>query len=381
MKATAVWHDDLVHINKVRDNHVIEFSRRFDLELVVASDAEIGPHVSAVASVIRAPRIWSRRPFLHVYWALRSLRFGGFDLIIGLHGSEPAALGLAKWLGRPVIQDVWDLPGASVDRSLTSRALSLYGAVIRRALVRSNLVLAAAMLRIPLEAEGVSPDRIIDVPNGMSASGLIEIQDRAAVESSHSPKHDSPISVVYAGRLAEARGGLVVASALDELAQRGFAVQFGVIGEVDDLVEARLRAVGDAHEQLVDLRFHGVVGSTRVAGLLASAEIGLCLLDDVPQYRWAYPIKAVEYAAAGLVTVATDLPGTRSQAAWIGPRAGATVFVESTDPARVADALIEASRRSCPAGLMDHCTWSQVMSSVLDEANEQVAKGPAAHEK
>ena len=71
-------------------------------------------------------------------------------------------------------------------------------------------------------------------------------------------------------------------------------------------------------------------------GLLAHARVGLVPYADTPFNRGSFPLKTLEYLAAGLPVVATDLPATR----WLG---AAPDLAIADGPERYADAVVRAA--------------------------------------
>lgn len=55
------------------------------------------------------------------------------------------------------------------------------------------------------------------------------------------------------------------------------------------------------------IRYRGHVTQDELISVLPTYDVGLCLLDRIPSYDAALPSKVLEYQAAGLATVATDL--------------------------------------------------------------------------
>jgi glycosyltransferase involved in cell wall biosynthesis len=112
---------------------------------------------------------------------------------------------------------------------------------------------------------------------------------------------DVPPRVVYVGRISRGRG----VDAMLELGERlGPAAVVELVGDADADVRERVQAAHDAGT----VRWHGFVPQDRTAPVLSGARVGLCLLDDEPNYRVSLPSKVVEYLAHGVPVVATPLP-------------------------------------------------------------------------
>lgn len=64
-----------------------------------------------------------------------------------------------------------------------------------------------------------------------------------------------------------------------------------------------------------NVHWKGVLSSTEVAALLAGSNVGLTPYTDTQFNRSSFPLKTLEYVAAGVSVVATDLPASRFDAA------------------------------------------------------------------
>jgi glycosyltransferase involved in cell wall biosynthesis len=124
---------------------------------------------------------------------------------------------------------------------------------------------------------------------------------RSATTPEGEARIDTPPRVVYVGRISRARG----VDAMLELGRRlAPAARVELVGDAD--VDVRER-VAEAHDAGT-VRWHGFVPPDRTAELLEGARVGLCLLDDEPNYRVSLPSKVVEYLSHGVPVVATPLP-------------------------------------------------------------------------
>ena len=141
-----------------------------------------------------------------------------------------------------------------------------------------------------------------------------------------------PGRVVYAGDLSEERK-------LSLMIEAAHLVR----GEVPDahLILAGKTAGGGAKEKLREVdgdvvRYVGLLPPAEVPGLVAQAEVGLILLEPLPNYTTSLPTKLFEYMAAGVPFVASNFP------AWVekfGPLE-AGVFVDSESAEVVAEAVV-----------------------------------------
>jgi glycosyltransferase involved in cell wall biosynthesis len=144
---------------------------------------------------------------------------------------------------------------------------------------------------------------------------------------------------VFAGAHGIANGLDAVLDAAVELQRRGRGdIKLVLIGE-GGLKPALEQRAAEAH--LANLIFHDPVSKARLAGLLAAADVGLQILDNVPAfYDGTSPNKFFDYLSSGLA-VLINYPG------WL-----ATLVQEHecgypvapADPNAFADALEHAAR-------------------------------------
>lgn len=168
------------------------------------------------------------------------------------------------------------------------------------------------------------------LPEGVSAA-------RCAAPAA---SRDAPV-LVYVGTLARARRPEFLLDVLSRVRSEVPDARLLVLGEGrwvqerEALASAAQRlGLGDAAE------IAGAVSQAAVAPALARAAIGLNPLPDDPLFHANSPIKTLEYMAAGLAVVATDLPEHRRTVG--AARAGALARYD-------ADAFAEA----CVALLRD----------------------------
>lgn len=123
---------------------------------------------------------------------------------------------------------------------------------------------------------------------------------------------DREISICYAGPVKMKRGmDLVIA-----WAQRyeGPPACLHLMGEEDDEVVYAIEGIRSKVERRgLQIVRHGWTSHKKVLDILREGDIGICLLNpQVLNYRYAYPVKLVEYMSWGLVPVATDGQGVRA---------------------------------------------------------------------
>lgn len=185
-----------------------------------------------------------------------------------------------------------------------------------------------------IAARGVPAERIALVPNGCDLSifgGAVEPWRPDGVG-------EDQLLAIFTGTHGQANGLDAVLDAAAVLQARGredIAIALVGDGKLKPMLVARAEADG-----LTNVHFHAPVNKARLAGLMASADVGLQILANVPAFYYGTsPNKFFDYLAAGL-PVLTNYPG------WVADmvtaqRAGFAVPPDNPDA--FADALIAAA--------------------------------------
>jgi teichuronic acid biosynthesis glycosyltransferase TuaH len=257
-----------------------------------------------------------------------------------IRSTTPAAL---RWAVRRAVAELGGTVAAVVVAHLDPVLTMLPGA--RRVLFASDdFVAGAELMRIPVqrlrrqeERALAEADRIITVsealaetwrsrgltvdvvPNGCDAERFA----RAATEPRPADLRLAGPVAVLAGHLSER----IDVAVLEAVADRGVGLllvgprQAGFGGERVDRLFAR------PNVQWVGARPHDALPA-----YLGAARVGLVPYADTRFNRHSFPLKALEYLAAGLPVVGTDLPALRQ----LADDTGADVTV-AADPAAFAD--------------------------------------------
>jgi len=116
--------------------------------------------------------------------------------------------------------------------------------------------------------------------------------------------------IVYVGDVTDARGATF---AVEVVARMRTRHRLRLIGRCR--YDLKLRLKERAAELGVDLVLPGFMAHSDAMRAAAKAAVGLCPLEDQPNYRHSLPTKVLEYLALGVPVVASDLPGTAELAA------------------------------------------------------------------
>lgn len=177
---------------------------------------------------------------------------------------------------------------------------------------------------------GVQPERIALVPNGCD----LDLFTLSLHPWRPNGVNQTDLMAVFAGTHGQANGLDSVLDAAAELKRRGrFDIKLVLIGSGKLKPALKERAL---LEELDNVVFLDPVNKTRLASLLASTDLGLQVLANVPAFYYGTsPNKFFDYIAAGL-PVLNNYPGWLADMI-IENKCGFTV--SPNDPAAFADAL------------------------------------------
>lgn len=242
----------------------------------------------------------------------------------------------ARWLRRKPfvfeVRDLWpELPKAMgvITNPVVLWLMSLLEWVSYRSADR--LVGLSPGIVEGIEARGVDKSRIAMVPNGC------DLDLFTAPEDAWRPsgvRHDQLLAV-FTGTHGNANGLDSVLNAAEVLKERGRDdIQIALVGQGRE----KPRLISEAEERGLDnVLFLDPVPKTKLAGLMAGADIGLQILWNVPAFYFGTsPNKFFDYISAGLPVI-NNYPG------WLADLIGESdcgLAVPPDDPVSFADALI-----------------------------------------
>lgn len=190
---------------------------------------------------------------------------------------------------------------------------------------------------------GVKPDNIRAIPNGCDLS-IFESFDQPWRPVGVRP---DDLMAVFTGTHGMANGLDAALDAAAELKKRGRDdIKLVLVGQgkLKPALQARARQLG-----LDNVIFHDPVDKKTLAGLMASADLGMQLLANVPAFYYGTsPNKFFDYIASGL-PVLNNYPG------WLADyikQEQCGFAVKPNDPAAFADALEQAKSKRQELQLM-----------------------------
>jgi glycosyltransferase involved in cell wall biosynthesis len=264
----------------------------------------------------------------------------------------------ARWLRRRrfvfEVRDLWpELPRAM--GVITNPAVLGAMSLLEWASYRSahRLVGLSPGIVEGIARRGVDRARISLVPNGCDLALFGDTAEPWRPDGV-APDH---LMAVFAGAHGQANGLDAVLDAARELVRRGRDdIRIVLIGE-GKLKPALVRRA--AGEGLANVVFHPPVNKARLAGLMASTDVGLQILANVPAFYYGTsPNKFFDYLASGL-PVLVNYPGWMAE---LVQGAGCGYAVPPADPAAFADALTHAA---------DHRTGLPAMGARAHELAER----------
>lgn len=286
-----------------------------------------------------------KRAMTFVFFAMRSIGLAlteRYDLVFAT--TTPLTAGIpgifARWLrGKPFVfevRDLWpELPKAMgvIRNPLVLGAMSVLEWVSYRSAHR--LIGLSPGIVDGIAKRGVARECIALIPNGC------DLEIFAADVEPWRPEQVKvdDLLAVFAGTHGVANGLGAVLDAAAELKRRGRDdIKLLLIGngKLKPVLQARAK-----HEGLDCVIFHEPVNKVRLAGLMASTDIGLQVLANIPAFYFGTsPNKFFDYIAAG-VPVLNNYPG------WLAGMirdSGCGFAIAPDNSSAFADALEQAAR-------------------------------------
>lgn len=251
---------------------------------------------------------------------------------------------LARWLRRkPFVFEVRDLwPELPREMGVITNPVVLWGmGALEWLSYRSahRLVGLSPGIVVGITKRGVPRERIAMIPNGCDL-GIFARGRQAEASAPWRPEgvEESDLMAIFTGTHGMANGLGAVLDAATLLKQRGRDdIKLVLVGQGRLKPELQARAEREGLDNVV---FHDPVDKSRLSGLMASADLGMQVLANVPAFYYGTsPNKFFDYIAAGR-PVLNNYPG------WLAEmieeyRCGFAVPPDDTDA--FADALEQAA--------------------------------------
>ena len=243
---------------------------------------------------------------------------------------------LARLKRAPLVVEVRDLwPALLVELGVLQSRLIIRAleAIELRVYAAAALVVVVTQgFKADLVRRGVPAEKVHAIPNGVDLDAFRP--DTPAGPQIRARGSDTEVLVLYAGAHGLSQGLMVLVEAADRL--RESPVHLALVGEgaTKEALAARARELG-----LTNLSMHPAVPREEMPGLLASADICVLTLRDIPIFNTFIPSKIFEYLAAGKPVIGA----VSGEAAEILHAAGA-LTVPPEDSAQLAKAIDDLAR-------------------------------------
>jgi glycosyltransferase involved in cell wall biosynthesis len=264
-----------------------------------------------VCEGIRVLRTWTyltpNRGFLRR--TLNYLLFAAMAVVTSLRVSRPDVVvatspqffcGVAGALAallkrRPFVLEVRDLWPDSILQlgQLRSRPVARFLVLLEGLLYRrsAGIVVTASSFADHVAARGVDRDRIVHVPNGIDPRVFRALPPDRALQRRHDLEGKFVVS--YIGTLGLAHGLATVLDAAERLRDEP-ELQFLLIGDGADREQLEEEA---ARRELDNLRFLGLLPRAEIPAWIASSDVLLVMLRDLPVFETVIPSKLFECLA------------------------------------------------------------------------------------
>ncbi|HWF73611.1 MAG TPA: glycosyltransferase family 4 protein [Solirubrobacteraceae bacterium] len=285
-----------------------------------------------------------------------------------------SAVVIARAMRAPLVLNVADLwPESAVQLGALSnpRAIRLAELLERFAYRHSAAItVPTAGMRTTIIDGGEPAEKVVHLPNAVDPGRF----------SGDPPRGSDPRRVIYCGTVGMAQGVGTLIDAARELASGedggGDRYEFLIVGDGAEREELMRKA---SEQGLTNVRFEGRVERSKVPGLIASSDLAVLCLRDVPLFQDALPTKLLEYMAASRPVVAAAV----GDAARLLERSEAGIACPPEDPSALAASISEATRDPARAEQMgangrryvqEHCS-RQAFVDRLEAIAGRVAAG------
>lgn len=121
-------------------------------------------------------------------------------------------------------------------------------------------------------------------------------------------KGTEDVKFIYIGRIAEIRGVWIMINLIQLLLAKGKKVSLQLIGPCDEMLLKRLQNYLDEKKLGEYITYVPYVEHDEIWKFYKEAQIGLCLLEPVPNYLNSMATKNFEYMASSLPMIVSDFP-------------------------------------------------------------------------
>ena len=117
---------------------------------------------------------------------------------------------------------------------------------------------------------------------------------------------DAPLQLLYVGSVQKDRGRDVMLEAIAMANRVNKIAHLTIVGASDEQMKICQEVIKTLSTEN-DVTIHGRVPGSAVPNFMANADVGLCIWDSLPWYKFNPPTKLFEYLVAGLPVMASNI--------------------------------------------------------------------------
>jgi glycosyltransferase involved in cell wall biosynthesis len=270
-----------------------------------------------------------------------AMRLKDVDLVLGTTPpifQAVSALVVASLRGKPFlleVRDLWPEFGISMGVLKNSVIIALSRWLENFLYKRANHILVnSPAYREYMLAKGVPENKVTYIPYGTDVDMFNPSIDGSSIRKEL--KVEDKFVVLYAGALGQANDINTLLRAAERL-KKEERIRFVIFG--DGKERARLEAEAK-NKNLDNVIFAGTRPKKDMPLIVASADVCLAILQDIPAFRTTYPNKVFDYMAAGRASVIVIDGITRE----LIESSQGGVYVHPADDAMLAQKILELSQ-------------------------------------
>lgn len=270
-----------------------------------------------------------------------ALRVTDADLIMGT--TPPIFQAVSAWIVALIrrkpflleVRDLWPEFGVSMGVLKNPIVIALARWLENFLYARATHILVnSPAYRTYMLEKGVPEKKVTFIPYGTDIDMFHPNVDGSSIR--HKLGVEDKFVVLYAGAMGPANDIYTILRAADRLRDEP-KIRFVFFGAGKDVE----RIQQDAHDKKLDnVIFAGVSPKKDMPAVVASADVCLAILQNIPMFRTTYPNKVFDYMAAGRATVLV-IDGVIRE---VIEASNGGVFVTPGDDALLAKTILELSR-------------------------------------
>lgn len=183
----------------------------------------------------------------------------------------------------------------------------------RHCMERADLVVSAGEMLGALRGSQIKNKNILVIPNGVHHEKFFEGQNKIA----------HPPTLVYMGNIADWVGLDFTISIIPKIREKLHDIRLLIIGRGTPPYIAQLIEIVSRLNLADHVKFLGFKSYEELPYCLKEADLGLANFRPIPLLIYAYPLKVLEYMAAGLPVIGTK--GTETEKMLLKFRSGVAI--------------------------------------------------------